>query len=87
MPFCGTLLTRTVGTLLIQGFGFNDLNTTLLQVPYGTWICLVMLVGAAWHSESRAETSIPRSLASIYASHKVDHLNVRTYLMAGVTLL
>ncbi|RSH80120.1 hypothetical protein EHS25_007322 [Saitozyma podzolica] len=60
--------TTNFGTLLIQGFGFNDLNTTLLQVPYGTWICLVIL-------------------ASIYASHKVDHLNVRTYLMAGVTLL
>jgi hypothetical protein len=46
-----------------------------------------MSVGAAWRSGSRAETFVSRSLASIYASHKVDHLNVRTYLMAGVTLL
>jgi hypothetical protein len=31
-----------VGTLVVQGFGFNTFNVTLLQIPYGTFIALMM---------------------------------------------
>ncbi|OKL62251.1 hypothetical protein UA08_02210 [Talaromyces atroroseus] len=31
------------GTMIIQGFGFSTLGTTLLQVPYGVFISLVIL--------------------------------------------
>lgn len=30
------------GTLVIKGFGFSTLNTTLLQIPYGTFIALMI---------------------------------------------
>ncbi|KAI1823506.1 putative MFS allantoate transporter [Xylaria intraflava] len=31
------------GTLIIQGFGFNELGTTLLQIPYGIFIAISIL--------------------------------------------
>jgi predicted membrane protein len=36
------LMMITVGTLVVQGFGFNTFNVTLLQIPYGTFIALMM---------------------------------------------
>lgn len=35
-------LTRPVGTLVIKGFGFDTFHTTLLQIPYGTFIAIMM---------------------------------------------
>ncbi|KAB8264646.1 MFS allantoate transporter [Aspergillus pseudonomiae] len=32
------------GTIIIQGFGFSTLGTTLLQIPYGIFISVVILV-------------------------------------------
>ncbi|KAI2628176.1 putative MFS allantoate transporter [Xylaria nigripes] len=32
------------GTLIIQGFGFNELGTTLLQIPYGILIAISILL-------------------------------------------
>ncbi|KAI1169688.1 putative MFS allantoate transporter [Nemania sp. FL0916] len=32
------------GTLIIQGFGFNKLGTTLLQIPYGVLIAISILI-------------------------------------------
>ncbi|KAE8366034.1 MFS general substrate transporter [Aspergillus caelatus] len=32
------------GTIIIQGFGFSTLGTTLLQIPYGIFIAVVILV-------------------------------------------
>jgi hypothetical protein len=32
------------GTLMTRGFGFNTLNTTLLQIPYGLCQTLFMWV-------------------------------------------
>ncbi|KAJ7035632.1 MFS general substrate transporter [Mycena alexandri] len=37
--------TSNFGTLIIQGFGFNTLNTTLMQLPYGA-IIVAFIVGA-----------------------------------------
>jgi hypothetical protein len=31
------------GTIIIQGFGFSTLATTLMQVPYGIFICISIL--------------------------------------------
>ncbi|KAK0448676.1 MFS general substrate transporter [Armillaria borealis] len=33
----------TSGTLIIQGFGFDTLETTLMQIPYGFFICFCIL--------------------------------------------
>ncbi|GHJ89084.1 hypothetical protein NliqN6_5486 [Naganishia liquefaciens] len=60
--------TSNFGTLVIKGFGFSTLNTTLLQIPYGTFIALMIF-------------------AAIYVNHKTHEKNVRTLLMAGVTVL
>lgn len=60
--------TSNFGTLVVQGFGFDTLGTTLLQIPYGTYIALA--IGAA-----------------IYVSHITHKYGIRTYLMAGVTVL
>ncbi|WWC59270.1 uncharacterized protein I303_101820 [Kwoniella dejecticola CBS 10117] len=35
--------TSNFGTLVIKGFGFSTLNVTLLQIPYGTFIALMIL--------------------------------------------
>ncbi|KAJ7257958.1 MFS general substrate transporter [Mycena haematopus] len=37
--------TSNFGTLIIQGFGFNTLNTTLMQLPYGA-IIVAFIIGA-----------------------------------------
>ncbi|KAK7031408.1 MFS general substrate transporter [Favolaschia claudopus] len=37
--------TSNFGTLIVQGFGFNTLQTTLMQIPYGT-IIVAFIVGA-----------------------------------------
>ncbi|KAF7370876.1 MFS general substrate transporter [Mycena sanguinolenta] len=37
--------TSNFGTLIIKGFGFNTLNTTLMQLPYGA-IIVAFIVGA-----------------------------------------
>lgn len=34
--------TSNFGTLVVKGLGFNELQTTLLQIPYGAFITLVM---------------------------------------------
>ncbi|RSH89200.1 hypothetical protein EHS25_002312 [Saitozyma podzolica] len=60
--------TSNFGTLVVQGFGFNTFNVTLLQIPYGTFIALMIF-------------------AAIYVNHLTNHLNIRTYLMAGITCL
>ncbi|KAK4688568.1 MFS transporter, ACS family, allantoate permease, partial [Tremellales sp. Uapishka_1] len=36
--------TSNFGTLVIQGFGFDTLGTTLLQIPYGTFISLMIFL-------------------------------------------
>ncbi|WVW78471.1 hypothetical protein I302_100425 [Kwoniella bestiolae CBS 10118] len=36
--------TSNFGTLVIKGFGFSTLNVTLLQIPYGTFIALMILM-------------------------------------------
>ncbi|WVR05518.1 hypothetical protein IAU60_002536 [Kwoniella sp. DSM 27419] len=59
--------TSNFGTLMTRGFGFNTLNTTLLQIPYGLSQTLFIC-------------------ASIWVNHKTQHLNIRTYLMAGILL-
>ncbi|KAL1683548.1 major facilitator superfamily domain-containing protein [Schizophyllum commune] len=35
--------TSNFGTLIVKGFGFNTLNTTLMQIPYGVIIVLFIL--------------------------------------------
>lgn len=60
--------TSNFGTLVVQGFGFDTLGVTLLQIPYGTYIALAIA-------------------AAIYVSHLTHGLGIRTYLMAGVTVL
>ncbi|WRT64798.1 uncharacterized protein IL334_001732 [Kwoniella shivajii] len=60
--------TSNFGTLVIKGFGFSTLNVTLLQIPYGTFIAVMILL-------------------AIYVNHKTHYLNIRTLLMAGVTVL
>jgi len=62
------MLINLVGTLVVQGLGFNTFQTTLLQIPYGTFIALMIF-------------------AAIAANHYTHHLNIRTYLMAGITCL
>jgi len=37
--------TSNFGTLIVQGFGFNTLNTTLMQLPYGA-IIVAFIIGA-----------------------------------------
>lgn len=60
--------TSNFGTLVVEGFGFDNLGTALLQIPYGTYIALAIAV-------------------AIYVSHLTHELGIRTYLMAGVTVL
>lgn len=60
--------TSNFGTLVVQGLGFDTLGTTLLQIPYGTYIALSIA-------------------AAIYVSHLTHDLGIRTYLMAGVSIL
>ncbi|ORY34305.1 major facilitator superfamily domain-containing protein [Naematelia encephala] len=36
--------TSNFGTLVVQGFGFNTFKTTLLQIPYGTFIALMIFL-------------------------------------------
>ncbi|KAJ7850067.1 MFS general substrate transporter [Mycena olivaceomarginata] len=44
--FCsGSPQTSPTGTLIVQGFGFNTFNTTLMQLPYGA-IIVGFIVGA-----------------------------------------
>ncbi|ODN94344.1 hypothetical protein L198_05201 [Cryptococcus wingfieldii CBS 7118] len=60
--------TSNFGTLVIKGLNFSTMQTTLLQIPYGTFIALMIYL-------------------AIYINHKTHHLNIRTYLMATVTIL
>jgi hypothetical protein len=60
--------TSNFGTLVIKGFGFDTFKTTLLQIPYGSFIAIMIFL-------------------SIYANHKTNHMNIRTYLMAGITCI
>ncbi|KAJ6581186.1 MFS general substrate transporter [Mycena capillaripes] len=39
--------TSNFGTLIVQGFGFNTLNTTLMQLPYGA-IIVAFIIGALY---------------------------------------
>jgi hypothetical protein len=39
---CSNGGTSNFGTLLIQGFGFDTMGTTLLQIPYGAFISIMM---------------------------------------------
>ncbi|KAJ7849435.1 MFS general substrate transporter [Mycena leptocephala] len=39
--------TSNFGTLIVQGFGFNTLNTTLMQLPYGA-IIVAFILGALY---------------------------------------
>ncbi|KAJ7623484.1 MFS general substrate transporter [Roridomyces roridus] len=43
--------TSNFGTLIVQGFGFNTFETTLMQIPYGTVIVLFIL--AAIYANNR----------------------------------
>ena len=36
--------TSNFGTLVIAGFGFNEFQTTLLQIPYGTFIAMMIFM-------------------------------------------
>ncbi|KAK1922842.1 major facilitator superfamily domain-containing protein [Papiliotrema laurentii] len=60
--------TSNFGTLVIKGFGFDTLQTTLLQIPYGSFIAIMILL-------------------SVYINHLTNHMNVRTYFMAGITCI
>ncbi|CAK7220011.1 hypothetical protein SBRCBS47491_004045 [Sporothrix bragantina] len=48
IAFCQAILnggTTNFGTLIIKGFGFDTLETTLMQIPYGVFIFLCILLG------------------------------------------
>lgn len=38
-----SLVSRS-GTIIVKGLGFNTLQTTLLQIPYGTFIAIMILI-------------------------------------------
>ncbi|KAK0240776.1 MFS general substrate transporter [Armillaria nabsnona] len=40
------------GTLIIQGFGFDTLETTLMQIPYGFFICFCTLFSVRVNSKA-----------------------------------
>ena len=41
--------TSNFGTLIVKGFGFNTLNTTLMQIPYGVIIVLLYVIPVFTH--------------------------------------
>ena len=49
--------TSNFGTLMTRGFGFNTLNTTLLQIPYGLSQTL-FIVAAIWINHKTAKYNI-----------------------------
>jgi len=88
--------TSNFGTLMTQGFGFNTLQTTLLQSRSSRMSLRMSLtsspvrvvpddlhVSAFYHLGSRLTTS----LISIWVAAKTYHLNIRTYLMSAVTVI
>jgi MFS family permease len=49
--------TSNFGTLMTRGFGFNTLNTTLLQIPYG--LCqTVIIILAVWINHKTAKYNV-----------------------------
>lgn len=56
--------TSNFGTLMTRGFGFNTLNTTLLQIPYG--LCqTVFIVLAIWINHKTAKYNIRTYLMAL----------------------
>lgn len=43
-PLCTATGISNFGTIIIQGFGFSTLVTTLMQIPYGAIIALSILI-------------------------------------------
>jgi hypothetical protein len=88
--------TSNFGTLMTQGFGFNTLQTTLLQsrscrpsVRKSLTISPIRIVSDYLHVSpiSHLERGLIASLISIWVAAKTYHLNIRTYLMSAVTVI
>lgn len=47
LPNLGSALTSFFGPLIIQGFGFNTFQTSLLNIPFGAMQTIV-IIGACW---------------------------------------
>jgi hypothetical protein len=88
--------TSNFGTLMTQGFGFNTLQTTLLQSRssrLGWRMSLtsspVRVVSDYLHVSAfhHLGLGLMTSLISIWVAAKTYHLNIRTYLMSAVTVI
>ncbi len=79
------------GTLIVKGFGFNTLNTTLLQIPYGTFIA-VMILGAIYvnhltHERNIRVGQIRQIQPALSKADDIVEILLQTLLMAAVTVL
>jgi len=88
--------TSNFGTLMTQGFGFNTLQTTLLQsgssrlssrMPLTSSPVRVVSDYLHVSASHRLESGLTTSLVSIWVAAKTYHLNIRTYLMSAVTVI
>jgi hypothetical protein len=88
--------TSNFGTLMTQGFGFNTLQTTLLQsrssrprLRMSLTSSPIRIVPDYLHVSAfhRLQSGLTTSLISIWVAAKTYHLNIRTYLMSAVTVI
>lgn len=88
--------TSNFGTLMTQGFGFNTLQTTLLQsgssrpsLRMSLTSSPVRVVSDYLHVSGfhHPGSELTTSLISIWVAAKTYHLNIRTYLMSAVTVI
>jgi hypothetical protein len=88
--------TSNFGTLMTQGFGFNTLQTTLLQsrsrrpsLRMSLTSSPIRVVSDYLHVSASRHLGLRliASLISIWVAAKTYHLNIRTYLMSAVTVI
>ncbi|KAJ7746848.1 MFS general substrate transporter [Mycena maculata] len=76
--------TSNFGTLIVEGFGFNTFQTTLMQIPYGAII--VLLCATFPYLTRRDNLTDPFSIvAAVVANNKLPAGN-RTYLMVATNI-
>ncbi|KAJ2998935.1 hypothetical protein NUW58_g164 [Xylaria curta] len=67
------------GTLIIQGFGFSQLGTTLLQIPYGVLIAIsILIVGPFFYLTGQAPY-YELGIWSMIVSHFIEVFIIATF--------
>jgi hypothetical protein len=75
-------LTVGPGLTPLLSFGFNTLNTTLMQLPYGA---IIVALCVAFPHETQILRRAPSILGALYVNSKAPK-GYRTYLMVATTI-